>query len=228
MKVLAIDTSTMMSSIAILDGDTIIGASSINLKESHSEKLVLLIKRLLDDLKLDIKDIDLLAVSKGPGSFTGLRIGMTSVKAIAQALDKPIVGISTLEAMAFSILNNGHVLALIDARGTRYFAGLFHWEDGDLVEDFQAIIEEVDLYEEIKNIENLVIVGDGTKKLGEDILNLPKVQLAHPALNNAIGKNVAVLAKRQFDLGHVDNSFDLEPEYLRRSQAEIDFEKKNL
>ena len=64
--------------------------------------------------------------------------------------------------------------------------------------------------------------------MGEDILNLPKVQLAHPALNNAIGKNVAVLAKRQFDLGHLDNSFDLEPEYLRRSQAEIDFEKKNL
>ena len=100
MRVLAVDTSTMMSSISILEDDKIIADSSINQEETHSEMLVPLIKRMLDDLKIKANDIDLFAIAKGPGSFTGLRIGMTSLKAMAQALDKPIIGVSTLKGMA--------------------------------------------------------------------------------------------------------------------------------
>lgn len=228
MRILAVDTSTMMSSIAILEDGIIIGDSSINQVETHSEMLVPLIERLLKDLKLTLKDIDLFAIAMGPGSFTGLRIGMTSLKAMAQALDKPIVGISSLEAMAFSILNGGRVLSLIDARGTRYFAGLYHWKANDLVMDFEGLIEDRDLYENIKNLGDLVIVGEAIEKLSPEIRALDSVKLSHPGLNNGIAKNVAVLAKRSYENGHEDNPFEIEPNYLRKSQAEINFEKKNI
>lgn len=227
MKVLAIDTSIMNSSIAILEDNTIIGSISINQEESHSEKLVPLIDKLLKELKLKLQDIDLFAVAKGPGSFTGLRIGVTTIKAMAQALDKAIVGISTLEAMSYSILNNSNVCALIDARGKRYFAGFYKWNNGKLILEKEEIIEENDLRNELIKKDNIIIVGEGIKKLSDEIKELENVNLAHPALNNGIAKNIAVLAKEKYENGEVDNNFELEPNYLRKSQAEINFEKNN-
>lgn len=153
MRVLSIDTSTMMSSISIMEDDKIIGDCSINQEQTHSEKLMVLVDRLLNDLKLNLKDIDLFAVAKGPGSFTGLRIGMTSIKAIAQALDKKIIGVSTLEAMAFSILNAKNILAIIDARGKRYFAGLFKMIDGKLELVFEDLINEDNIIEVIDELD---------------------------------------------------------------------------
>lgn len=228
MRILAIDTSTMMSSICILEDGKVKGDFSINQKETHSEMLVPLIKRLLDDLKLNLKDIDLLAVAHGPGSFTGLRIGMTSLKAIAQALDKPMVGISTLKAIAYNVLNGSRVVALLDARGTRYFAGFYHWHGQELVEDFEGLIEEDLLYEKVKDLGDLVFVGEGVEKLGKKILDLDNIRLAHSGLNYGIAKNIAVLSKIEYDKGRIQSHFDIQPNYLRRSQAEINFDKNKL
>lgn len=228
MKILAVDTSTMMSSIAVLDDDTIIGDLSINQEETHSEMLVPNIKRLLEDLKISLNDIDLLAIAKGPGSFTGLRIGMTTIKAIAQAKSIPIIGVSTLEAMAFSILNDSYIVPIIDARATRYFAGVFKWENGKLINYFQGLIEEDVLLENIKDKESVLIVGEAISKIPDSIKNMKNVNLAHPALNNGIAKNIAVIAKNRFEQGLIDDTFDIEPDYLRKSQAEINFEKQNI
>ena len=225
MRVLAVDTSTMMSSISILEDDKIIADSSINQEETHSEMLVPLIKRMLDDLKIKANDIDLFAIAKGPGSFTGLRIGMTSLKAMAQALDKPIIGVSTLKGMAYSIMNDGYVLAIIDARGKRYFAGLYKWNNDQLEMQFEEIIEENVLEERIQEIDRITIVGEAISKLPNKIKEFSNVKLSHPGLNNGISRNIAVLAKEKYEKGEIDNTFDITPNYLRKSQAEISFGK---
>lgn len=225
MRILAVDTSTMMSSISILEDDKIIADSSINQEETHSEMLVPLIKRMLDDLKIKANDIDLFAIAKGPGSFTGLRIGMTSLKAMAQALDKPIIGVSTLKGMAYSIMNDGYVLAIIDARGKRYFAGLYKWNNDQLEMQFEEIIEENVLEERIQEIDRITIVGEAISKLPNKIKEFSNVKLSHPGLNNGISRNIAVLAKEKYEKGEIDNTFDITPNYLRKSQAEISFGK---
>ena len=225
MKILAVDTSTMMSSISILENDIIIADSSINQKETHSEMLIPLIKRMLDDLKIKASDIDLFAIAKGPGSFTGLRIGMTSLKAMAQALDKPIIGISTLKGMAYSILNENYVLSIIDARGKRYFAGLYKWNNRELEMKFEEIVEEQELEKRIQGLDKLTIVGEAIRKLPLSIKDDSNIRLAHPGLNNGISKNIAILAKEQFEKGEIDSTFDITPNYLRKSQAEISFGK---
>lgn len=228
MKVLAVDTSTMMSSISILDNYKIIADSSINQKETHSEMLVPLIKRMLDDLKIKASDIDLFAIAKGPGSFTGLRIGMTSLKAMAQSLDKPIIGISTLEGMAYSILNDNYVLPIIDARGKRYFAGLYKWNNRQLEMQFEEIVEEEELQKIVQKLDKVIITGEAIDKLPLSIKEASNVRLAHPGLNNGISRNIAVLAMRKFEKGEIDSTFDITPNYLRKSQAEISFEKKTF
>ena len=225
MRVLSIDTSTMMSSISIMEDDKIIGDCSINQEQTHSEKLMVLVDRLLNDLKLNLKDIDLFAVAKGPGSFTGLRIGMTSIKAIAQALDKKIIGVSTLEAMAFSILNAKNILAIIDARGKRYFAGLFKMIDGKLELVFEDLINEDNIIEVIDELDDITIVGDAIAKLPQEIKELGKIKLAPASLNNSIARNICCLAKEKFEQGYEDSYFDLNPNYLRKSQAEINLKK---
>lgn len=221
MRILSVDTSTMMSSISILEDNRIIGDYSVNQDQTHSEKLVLNIKRLLEDVKLTVNDIDLFAVAKGPGSFTGLRIGMTSIKAIAQALDKDIIGISTLEAMAFSVLKEGYIFPVIDARGKRYFSGLYRREDGELEKIFEEILHEDEIYELVKGLDKYIFVGDSASLLPDKIKNLPNVEIAPANLNNAIGKNLCVLAKRKYEDGKSTSLFELEPNYLRKSQAEI-------
>lgn len=227
MNILAVDTSTMMSSISILSNNKIIADYSVNVDQTHSEKLIISMKRLLEDVKMSISDIDLFTVAKGPGSFTGLRIGMTSIKAIAQALDKDIIGISTLEAMAFSILNDANILAIIDARGKRYFSGLFKKVDGKLETVFEKILTEKEIINLLGEMDSLTIVGEAIEKLPQEITESSKVTLAPSSLNCAIGRNLCALAKIKYENGERDSYFDLTPNYLRKSQAEINLGKKN-
>lgn len=226
MKILAIDTSTMMSSITIMEDNRIIGDFSISQQETHSEMLVPLVKRMLQDLKINLSEIDVYAVAKGPGSFTGLRIGVASIKAMAQVFDKPIIGISTLEAMAFSILNDNKILSIIDARGKRYFTGLYQYINGKLVCDFEDIILENKLVEIVEENEKITIVGEAIEKLPQSIKKSDKVILAPASLNNAIGKNLCVMAKQKFESGETESYFDIAPNYLRKSQAEVNLMNK--
>lgn len=225
MRILSIDTSTMMSSITIMENNKIIGDYNISQEETHSEMLIPLLKRAIEDLKIRLEDIDLFAVASGPGSFTGLRIGMASIKAIAQVYDKPIVGISTLEAMAFSVLNDDSIISLIDARGKRYYTGMYKWENNKLVKDFEKILKESELLDIIKQQESVTLVGEAIEVLSDEIKNCGNVRLSHPGLNNGIGRNLCVIAKERFDNNQTDNYFDLTPSYLRKSQAEINLKK---
>lgn len=230
MKVLAIDTSTMMSSICILDNDIILGEFNINQEETHSEKLAPMIKRLLEDIKININDIDLFAVANGPGSFTGLRIGVTTLKAISQALEKPIIGVSTLEAMAYSILTDDYILPIIDGRGNRYFSGLYFWQEDKLIKEFEDILEHEILIDRLKN-KKVVVVGEAIKKMSKNIDNSNNIKFAHIGLSNGIARNVAIIAKQRYldaDDKQIFYGFDLSPNYLRKSQAEISLKNENI
>lgn len=225
MKILAIDTSTMMSTITIVEDGKILGDFSISQEETHSEMLVSLVDRMLKDLKIKLEEIDLYAIAKGPGSFTGLRIGMASIKAMAQVFDKPIVGVSTLEAMAFPILSDGLIVPIIDARGKRFFTGIYKREDGNLSMEREDILTLADLENLLEKSEKVIFVGEANQLLSDKIKQSKNVLIAPFALSNSIGKSLCELALKRFEKGQLDSYYDLAPSYLRKSQAEINLNK---
>ena len=219
MNYLAIDTSTMVSTVTVADDKEIIGDFNVNQSKTHSESLVPMIENLLDLLGMSVADIDKFVIADGPGSFTGLRIGMTIAKTLAQVEKKDLVTISTLKAMAAGSISQRAKLALIDARSTRVYAGLYDANLGELIPE--------NLYE-INDLANLV----NEKGLEIEMIGLlndkyfDKFERAVKApinLNNCIGKSLIRLA--QEDGIEVKPLYEISPNYLRKSQAEREFKK---
>lgn len=224
MKVLSIDTSTMISSCAVIEEGVVIGEMNINQQKTHSETLVPMIKDILDRLDLKPQDIDLYAVGKGPGSFTGLRIGMTTAKTMAQVFDKKIVGVSTLKALAYSVMTHKKIVALLDARGGRVYYGIYQWKDGVLNTVYKdELIYFEDLMNELSE-EEFVFVGEGARLFKEEILK--KNEVTVESLNSCIAKEIGLLAIEESESNNLQDPLTLAPEYIRKSQAQRDFEKK--
>lgn len=229
MKVLALDTSTMMASCAVLDEDKILGEYSLNQEETHSEKLVPMVKEILDSLNLKAKDIDLYGVALGPGSFTGLRIGVSTVKTMAHLFDKPVVGVSTLEALAYNLPFNEVVVPMIDARRERVYTGIYTWEKGQLSTIMEPdVLNIMDLLELLKSYTNVVVNGDGAK-LHEDLIKdtlRHNVQISTMGNGHCRATSIGELAYIKYKLGETMNYYTLVPEYLRESQAQRDLKEK--
>lgn len=230
MKVLGIDTSTLMSTCAVLDGDKLIGEYSLSQDMSHSEKLVPMVKEVLDSLKLTVNDIDLFSVAKGPGSFTGLRIGIATMKAFAHLTDKPIVGVSTLEALAYNLSNNEIVVPMIDARRDRVYTGIYKWKGSDLETLMSPCVLEVEelLFRLNKDHENIVVNGDGSivfKKLIKDILK-DKVRFSTVGQNMSRASSICELALLKYQEGEVDDYYTLAPDYLLETQAQRELRER--
>ncbi|MDP2278205.1 MAG: tRNA (adenosine(37)-N6)-threonylcarbamoyltransferase complex dimerization subunit type 1 TsaB, partial [Nitrospirota bacterium] len=139
MKILAIDTSTMLGGIALMDESLLIAESRLNVKSTHSERLMTEIEHCLKQSGVKISDIDVFAVATGPGSFTGLRIGLSTVKGFSYATGKPIVSVPTLEALAWNFPYSRYpVCTMLDARRKEVYAALFKWEG----ENFTRLINE--------------------------------------------------------------------------------------
>lgn len=225
MKILAIDTSTMISSCSLMEDGCVIGDFSINQQKTHSETLVPMIEDMLSRVGVDISEIDLFVSVTGPGSFTGIRIGVTTIKALAMALDKKIVGVNTLEAMAEGVFSDEKVVPLIDARGRRVYYAIYDGYDKKvLVEPSLTTIDE--LIEELKNTgENYIFTGD-CAKIYEEELNIGNFKITHSALNNCISRNALVIGEKLYKEGKLDDYFTLSPEYIRESQAQSDLRKK--
>ena len=219
-----------MASLAVMDENMLLGEFSLNQDLSHSENLVPMIKELLQSLNIKISDIDLHGVALGPGSFTGLRIGVATAKAFAHLFNKPIVGVSTIEALAFNLPYNNIVVPMIDARRDRVYTGIYSWEGTELKTLMEVDAIEVDiLLEKLdKNYETIVVNGNGTllhrerieKKLGS------KVSFASIGDNSCRATSVGQLALIKYNKGQVDDYFTLAPDYLRKSQAERELDQK--
>ncbi|MDY6064819.1 MAG: tRNA (adenosine(37)-N6)-threonylcarbamoyltransferase complex dimerization subunit type 1 TsaB [Finegoldia sp.] len=224
MKILAIDTSSMISSCSIMEDGLVIGDYNVNQKKTHSESLLVMIDQLLDQLDMKISEIDLYAVCEGPGSFTGLRIGMTVAKTFAQVFDKPIVGVSSLAALANVINTDKKIIPLLDARGGRVYYSVFK-NDGKLErlsKDDLCYIE--DLLAALKDDEEYIFVGEGVRAYRDEIKELKNTSFANEALNNLLTRSICDIADRA---QAYDNLYSLSPDYVRKSQAQRDLDLKN-
>ena len=231
MKILALDTSTLMATIAVIQDDILIGEFSLNQDMSHSERLVPMIKEILDNLNLKIDDIDLYGVSTGPGSFTGLRIGVATVKGFAHLFDKPIVGVSTLEGLAFNLPHNEIVVPMIDARRDRVYTGIYTWENGRIQTIMEPdVIEVDDLLEILDKYEKIAVNGDGSILYKERIGSAlgDKVLFSTIGANSCRAGSIAELAILKYKDGYQDDYFTLVPDYLRQTQAERELKEREL
>ena len=227
MKILAVDTSSNVASAAIVDGEKLVCESILNNKLTHSQTLMPMIDEVFKKSELHPDDIDLFAVSNGPGSFTGLRIGVTTIKGLAHACKKPVCGVNTLEALAYNLPFCPHIIApIMDARREQVYNAFYKWENGVLkeVESPRAISLEECLEELLKIGEKVVFLGDGvpvfrekiTDKLKENALFAPQLACTQRA------SCVAECAKNKEAI----NYGQLAPEYLRKSQAEREAEER--
>ena len=233
MKILSMSTATNNLSVALNDDAKIITEKNEFDQRNHSAHLDPLIAEILKENNLRLAEIDRFTVAIGPGSYTGLRIGVTTVKMFASILHKDVVGISTLQALAASCVEKKTlIVAGIDARNDNYFAGAYvnkedDWGPECVIPDghyhIDTLLSAVAEYCADNNLENVIYVGSGFEKQKEAIkkINIPfsfgteKQNIVHAGL---IGK-LAVNAQP-------DDPDQLLPNYLRRTQAEIDWHKK--
>ena len=221
---LAFETSAKAASVALFDGQTLLGESYQNTGLTHSQTLMVMAEDLLKQCGKTAAEITAVAVAEGPGSFTGVRIGAAAAKGFAWGAQIPCYGISTLEAMAESLgIYDGYICPCMDARRSQVYNALFKAEKGVIsrVADDRAIAL-ADLAEELSRLEGpIFLVGDGStltyNTLGQQIpaLVLPPEHRMH---QRATG--VAILAKKQAEAGLAPSGGALTPNYLRLSQAE--------
>ncbi|WDV46174.1 tRNA (adenosine(37)-N6)-threonylcarbamoyltransferase complex dimerization subunit type 1 TsaB [Clostridiaceae bacterium M8S5] len=232
MKILAVDTSSIVASVALIDDDKLLCEYTVNYKRTHSETILPMIKEVLDSCQLKTGDIDVFAVSIGPGSFTGLRIGVATIKALAHSVDKPVVGIPSMDSMAYNMFNcNSLIVPMMDARRDRVYTGIYTWRDNKFeVIKAQDVIEIEQILDDLRDRdEEVIISGDGgvayrdiiKEKLGE------KVVFSSAYVNMAKASSLAQMALERAKNNQLESYYDLVPEYLRKSQAEREYEEKN-
>lgn len=224
MNILAIDTSTMISTVTIAVDNEIIGDFNVNQQKTHSESLVPMIETLLDLLGMEISDIDAFVIGKGPGSFTGLRIGMTIAKTLAQVDNKKLIPVSTLLALANNSYSDNFKVPMLDARGNRIYGAVYD-------EDFNEVVAE-DLYtiedfsENVNNLHTRVeIIGEVAGKYKDKFTHAKTLPLN---FNSCIGRSLVKIGLENIDNDY--NLYEITPNYLRKSQAErelLDNDKKN-
>ena len=218
MKILSIDTASNICSVALLENGNIIKELNIDNEKTHSEKLMPLVKEIFEVTHTKLEHINLIACDKGPGSFTGIRIGVSSAKAIAQVLDIPTLGISSLDGLAYNLeLINGTICSLIDARNNQVYCGIFD-NEYNLLKDY--IADDINIaIEHLKKYKNITFVGNGAiihKTLLQS--NLNNIHFSNK--NNLSSYNIGRCAYKKYLEGEKENADTLLPLYLRKSQAE--------
>lgn len=232
MKILAIDSSSNVASVALTDEDKLLGEYSLNHKKTHSQNLMPMTEQLLAECETPVSKIDLFAVAAGPGSFTGLRIGVATVKALAHAVGKPVCGVSTLEAMAYHLpFYQGVIVPIMDARRNQVYTAVYQWRQDALqtvLEPCALGIEE--LCEQLKQKKcEIAFLGDGVPVHREFICRLfgGNALFAPANANMQKASCVAAAARKKAAEGKVCRYDELLPVYLRKSQAEREYEEKH-
>lgn len=233
MRIFAVDTSARSASAALVENGVIKGEYFINTMLTHSETLMPIVDLLFKSVRVEPKDVDCFAVNCGPGSFTGLRIGIAAIKGMTFALEKPCIAVSTLESMAYNLIGeNAVVCAVMDARCSQVYNALFDVSGGEpvrLCHDRALQIDELE--NELRSIgKRIVLVGDGAKlcydRLSQELSN---VELANENVRYQRASSTAFAAERLFEKGELLTSTQLMPKYLRLPQAQRELlAKKSL
>lgn len=225
MKLLAIESSGLVASVAVATETTLLAEYTVNFKKTHSQTLLPMLDEAVKMLELDLQEIDAIAVAKGPGSFTGLRIGSATAKGLGLALDKPIVAVPTTQAIATNLYGfDGLICPLMDARRNQVYTGLYRYtrEGFYIVADQMAVpVEEI-----IEKVNELgcpvAYLGDGVEVYRELLQQKTKMEVSFAPLHCS-KQRAATLAVRAIELmkeGKIETAMEHEPDYLRLSQAE--------
>lgn len=223
MLVLGIDTCCMAATTALMSDDRLVAQVVQNNKKTHSQNIMPMIDFMLSQAEVSVKDVDGFAVAVGPGSFTGVRIGVATIKALAHATGKPCIAVSTLKALANNVVPfEGIICPIMDARRGQVYNALFDGQHLDRIADDRAISID-DLCKELESIDkDIIFVGDGlpvhadkiNKAIGRRAVFAQRMQMMN------LGASVAELGYEKMLLGDVCGYAELKPTYLRLSQAE--------
>ena len=230
MKILGIDTSTMAANVAVLEDDKLICEYTINTKKTHSQKLMPMIENMLKFSDLDIKEIDAIAICVGPGSFTGLRIGMATAKAMAHVNNIPLIGVNSLEILGANMdLCNRNICSILDAQRNQVYMNKYILKDDKITELEEISIKPIDeLLEEISSSnEDWVLVGEAVYKYKEKIEEISNITIPSPANNITKASTLCFVARdKMLANDQVYNCYNINPMYIRKSQAEEQYEEK--
>lgn len=233
MRILAIESSAVTASVAVMTDDVVTAEYTINHKKTHSQTLLPMIDEICKMTEIDVESIDLYAVSAGPGSFTGLRIGAATGKGMALAKDKPMVSVPTLEAMAYNIYGTDkYICPIMDAKRSHVYSNIYYFDkDNNLckLRDIKLVSFE-ELAAELNELDkSVILLGDGVL-VAQNVLE-DKLTCVHeyaPAhITTQRAASVAMAAKVMAEKGMLINSDELHPDYLRPSQAERELSEKN-
>ena len=222
MKILSLDTSATVATVAITNGSTPLASYTLNAKNTHSETLLPMIESMLSALSLKVSDVDIFALSAGPGSFTGVRIGAATLKGLAFGSNKPCIEVSTLEALAQNLVfREGLICPVMNARRSQVYTALFRSNGKSLTRimpDSALSIEELDgILAEYG--EPISLVGDGYE-ITEQGFTKTELLFVPEALRLQSALSVAAIALKKHECGEVCTDSALSVNYLRPSQAE--------
>lgn len=230
MRILSIDSATEAATCSVIEDDKLLGEITFNYKKQHSVILMTIIDNLLKNINKTINDIDGFVVSKGPGSFTGLRIGMATIKGLSQGTNKPFVSISSLDALAYNLAyTDGIICPILNALRGNVYTALYSFNNNKLerLTEYMVIsLEELLSLLKEKNT-SVTFIGDGVPLFKDSIkLSIPNVKFAPTSLNVVKASALAELGLEKLLEGEYDDLYTSAPIYIRKSQAEREYEKR--
>lgn len=230
MRILGIESSSLVASVAIVTDDVVTAEYTVNFKKTHSQTLLPMIDEVVSMLELELDSLDAIAVSAGPGSFTGLRIGSATGKGLGLALNKPLIHIPTVDAMAYNLYSSSALICpIMDARRSQVYTGLYQYEEEFLVIKEQCAMDMKELIDELNHTgEKVVFLGDGVpvyRSMIEELIRVPYgLAPAHASRQRAA--SVAALGLAYYKLGKIETAAEHGPDYLRKPQAEREREER--
>ena len=226
MVLLSIESSALVASVALVDEDKVIAEYTVNFKKTHSQTLMPMVDEICKMCEMDLKTLSGVAISRGPGSFTGLRIGSSSAKGIAYALNIPIVEVPTLEAMAYNLWGSEKLIVpIMDARRDQVYAGAYSFDSDGLPSSVlsERAVSIDELIMDLKKIGRAAIfLGDGVPRFRNAIDEKLDLDHAYAPQNNSAQRAASVgsLGILYLKRGISVSAFSHKPVYLRKSQAE--------
>ena len=225
MKILGLDSSGLVASVAIVEDNDLKGEYTVNYKKTHSQTLLPMLDEVAKMIELDLNSIDAIAVSGGPGSFTGLRIGSATAKGLGLALNKPIISVPTLEGIACNFYGTDAIICpMMDARRKQVYTGIYRFADHELVTvSRQKAIAVEELIRELNALgEAVIFLGDGVTVYQEMLKENMQVpySFAPAHLSKQRAGAVGALGEKYYREGKTVTAAEHQPEYLRVSQAE--------
>ncbi len=227
MYVLGIDTSTLIGGVALVKGDELIGEIVLNIRTTHSERLLPAVENLLAAAEVDLASVDAIAAVVGPGSFTGIRIGVATAKGFAYALGHPLVGVTTLEAYGWQFKSfPGIVVPLIDARRGLVYAQAFSQGETLTAPGIKPLAEVLSWCERAKT--PCLFAGDGAYNYAEEIKKAVELQALPPQAFGLLRPAAAAgLGHERLLGGKSTDAFSLNPIYMRQTEAERKWQERN-